>query len=140
MKPRLRWIVVILAVLNGGWMAFDGGRALVTGNYVTPSSGEYAGQLGPWADVVEGVGLDPHAMAVKATFVVYGMVLMLLAGAFAARVAGARGGLLVAAVLGLWYLPFGTLLNGLMIVLLGIGPAEAGRSGAAAGEGHQAPE
>jgi hypothetical protein len=41
------WIVAALAALNGGWMTFDGARALIVGDYVTPSSGEYAGQLGP---------------------------------------------------------------------------------------------
>jgi hypothetical protein len=46
------WIVAALAALNGGWMTFDGARAFFVGDYVTPSSGEYAGQLGPWADVV----------------------------------------------------------------------------------------
>ncbi len=35
----LVWIVVLLAFVEGGWLAFDGGHALVTGDYVTPSSG-----------------------------------------------------------------------------------------------------
>ena len=30
------WVVAALVLLNGGWMAFDGGRALVIGDYVTP--------------------------------------------------------------------------------------------------------
>lgn len=53
------WIVVVLAAVNAGWMLFDGSRALVVGDYVTPSTGEYARQLGPWATLVEAVGLDP---------------------------------------------------------------------------------
>jgi hypothetical protein len=44
----LRWVVLVLALTEGGWMAYDGGRALLVGDYVTPSTGEYAGQLGPW--------------------------------------------------------------------------------------------
>ena len=112
------WIAVGLAALNGGWMAFDGARALLTGDYVTPASGEYAGQLGPWARGVEAVGLAPRSTAVKAAFVVYGAALLLLAGAFAARAPWAWRGLLVGAALGLWYVPFGTLLNGAVIALL----------------------
>ena len=33
------WLVMALVLLNGGWMAFDGGRALVVGDYVTPKTG-----------------------------------------------------------------------------------------------------
>lgn len=41
------WIVVVFAFIEGGRPVYDGGHALVTGEYVTPSSGEYAGQLRP---------------------------------------------------------------------------------------------
>ena len=30
------WIVLLLALVEGGWFAFDGATALVTGDYVTP--------------------------------------------------------------------------------------------------------
>jgi hypothetical protein len=48
---RFRGIILVLALLEGGWSAFDGGRALVVGDYVTPHSGDLAGQLGQWAQV-----------------------------------------------------------------------------------------
>jgi len=114
----IRWLIITLAVINGGWMAFDGARALVVGDYITPSEGAYAGQLGPWAQVVETVGLAPRSTPVKMTFVFYGVVLVLLAGAFAMREAWATRLLLVVAVMGLWYIPFGTLLNVIVILLL----------------------
>jgi hypothetical protein len=41
------WLIAALVLLNGGWMAFDGGRALMLGDYVTPRTGQFAGQLGP---------------------------------------------------------------------------------------------
>ena len=49
--PRhwLSWVVVLCALTEAGWLAFDGGHALVTGDYVTPNEGPYAGQLGPWS-------------------------------------------------------------------------------------------
>jgi hypothetical protein len=59
--PVLAWIVTALAVLAGGWMAFDGARALIVGDYVTPQEGEYAGELGPWAALLESVGLEPRS-------------------------------------------------------------------------------
>ena len=60
-RPR-GWILVLVALVlfEAGWMAFDGAHALVTGDYVTPSTGSYAGQLGPWADVVSAAGIGPR--------------------------------------------------------------------------------
>ncbi len=65
----LGWVVAALALIEGGWLAFDGGRALIVGDYVTPSSGPSAGQLGPWSKVVSALGIDldefesPHPWA-----------------------------------------------------------------------------
>ena len=38
--------------------------ALIAGDYVTPSKGQYAGQLGPWARLVSAVGLEPRRLSV----------------------------------------------------------------------------
>jgi len=35
----LKYFVIVLALMEAGWMAFDGSRALVTGNYTTPKQG-----------------------------------------------------------------------------------------------------
>ena len=61
----LKWIVVVFALIQGGWLAFDGGRALVVGDYVTPKSGPRAGQLGFWARVVAAVGFEPRSRFIK---------------------------------------------------------------------------
>ncbi len=108
------WLVVALVLLNGGWMAFDGGRALIVGDYVTPQSG----QLGPWAKVVEAVGIAPRSSLMKSTFLIYGVAFLVLAAALALGVRWVWWGLLVVALLGLWYIPFGTLINGTIILLL----------------------
>jgi len=114
----LRLLVVLLVLANGGWMAFDGGRALLAGDYVTPSSGPYAGRLGPWAAVVEAAGLEPRSMLVKSVFVVYGLALVAAAAGFALGRAGSRRALLALLPLGLWYLPFGTAINVVALALL----------------------
>ena len=116
--PRLGWLVVVLALLLGGWLTFDGCRALVIGDYVTPRSGAYAGQLGPWAKLVSAVGLDPRSTGVKATHVLLGIAWLVGATAFAIRAPWAWTGLMACAVLSLWYLPFGTLIAVVQIVLL----------------------
>lgn len=48
MTNTLKWILIGFAVMNYGFMIYDGTRALVTGDYTRPKSGQYAGQLGTW--------------------------------------------------------------------------------------------
>lgn len=114
----MRRVVVALLVVVGGYMVFDGVRALTVGDYLTPSSGEYAGQLGPWSGLVDAVGIPPRSTPMKVAFVVFG-AFHLGAAAHLARspVAGRRTALL-AALSGLWYLPFGTAADAIAALLL----------------------
>lgn len=114
----LRWLVVGLAGLEAGFMAFDGTRALVTGDYITPKSGEYAGQLGPWTRLVELVGMAPRSTLMKSIFVIYGFAWLLVIVAFALKASWAWNAMLVLAVGSLWYLVFGTIASALVIALL----------------------
>src|SRR2546426_9243965 len=61
----LKWIVLALALFQGGWLTFDGGRALIVGDYVTPASGPRAGRLGAWSRVVSAVGFEPRSTFIK---------------------------------------------------------------------------
>lgn len=99
-------------------MAFDGGRALLVGDYVTPSSGEHAGQLGPWAGLVESIGIEPTSTFMKVVFVAWGMATLTVAAFFAAGRAWAWKALLAVSVASLWYLFVGTLVNLAQIALL----------------------
>jgi hypothetical protein len=121
-SPATRWptaTALTLAMFNGAWMVYDGARALTLGDYVTPSSGAAAGQLGPWAGALATVGLDPRATMIKAAFVVYGLVLIATAVVFLVGRGRARKTLAAVAAAGLWYLPFGTIINlALMAALL----------------------
>lgn len=116
--PLQAWLVMGLATLSGGWMAFDGGRALIVGDQVTPSGGEMAGQLGPWSRLVEAVGIAPRSTLMKSIFLVYGLTYVGLALALVLGAQDVWLPLVVVGALGLWYLPFGTLLNAIAIVLL----------------------
>lgn len=114
----LAWIVVLFALIEGGWLAFDGGHALVTGEYVTPSSGPYAGQLGPWSKLVAAVGIDPRSTLMKSIHLGLGVAWVVVLVCFSLGVSWAWLGMLICAFAGLWYLPFGTLLSVIQIVLL----------------------
>jgi len=112
------WIVLALAIVEGGWLAFDGGRALAVGDYVTPRSGPHAGRLGPWSNIVSRLGIEPRSTLMKSIHLVLGAAWLVIAVCFALRLPGAWWGMLVSAALALWYLPFGTLLSVVQIVLL----------------------
>lgn len=112
------WIVVVLMTINAGFMAFDGFRALIVGDYITPSSGEYAGQLGPWSKLVEAVGIKPRSTLMKVLFVGYGLITLLTLIAFILQLSWSWWAVLAMAVLGLWYLPFGTIINLISVILL----------------------
>lgn len=114
----LKWVVAAIGILMGSWMMFDGGRALVKGDYVTPREGPYAGQLGPWAKLVRGVGLEPRSSGVKGTFVVLGLSWLLMAIGHATGARWSWPGLVVLSLLSLWYLPVGTVLAVVELVLL----------------------
>ena len=114
----LKWIVILLAVLNSGYMVFDGTRALITGDYIRPKSGEYAGQLGPWTKAVEKVGLDPMSTLMKSVFVIWGLAGLIIAICYALGVSWAWNGMMVFNICSLWYLFMGTGSSILQIILL----------------------
>lgn len=109
-------IIVGLAFLLGGWLCFDGLRALVTGVYTTPSSGPHAGQLGPWATVVVGLGLDPKSMGIKFLHIILGAFWIFAALREVTR-RSTRAWFISCALASLWYLPFGTVIS---LVVLGL--------------------
>ena len=116
------WIVLALAFIEGGWMCFDGGRALIVGEYVTPGSGRYAGQLGPWSKVVSAVGIEARSTLMKSIFLIFGLAWLGIMVCFGLALEWAWWGMLVCAIAASWYLPFGTLLSLIQIVLLLLPP------------------
>ena len=109
--------------VTGGWMLFDGTRALLVGDFVTPKQGASAGQLGPWAHLASAIGLDPRSTAVKLVFVCYGLAYLLALAAFLLHLPGAWLAVLLLAVAGLWYLPIGTVTNLAVIAILVLVPS-----------------
>ncbi|MCZ6688269.1 MAG: hypothetical protein O7H41_01565 [Planctomycetota bacterium] len=116
--PWLKWIIVLLAVTEAGWMTFDGLRALTSGDYVTPKTGEWAGKLGPWSHLVSAVGIEPRSTLMKCIFVVYGIVWLGVTAAFALGRPWAWWPMFGLSVGSLWYLMIGTGTSVLLIILL----------------------
>lgn len=114
----MKWVIAALIVLTAGYMFYDGIHALSTGNYITPSEGEYTGQLGPWAGLVESINIDPHSTLMKTVFVAYGLSALVGVAGFLTDQVWGRSALLIMSVLGLWYLPIGTAVNIVVLMLL----------------------
>ena len=116
----IRGCIVFLALGPGLFMTFDGLRALVVGDYVTPTTGPFAGQLGPWSGVVSAVGVAPRSETMKMVFVIFGVAWLSAATGFLLRARRSAGALAVLAVATLWYLPIGTLVSSLVLIGLAI--------------------
>lgn len=112
------WIVLLLVFITASWMLYDGARAFILGDYTTPKTGEYAGQLGPWTSVVKAVGIEPRSTLMKSIFVIYGLAALGIVICFALGLPWARIALIVACILGLWFLPIGTVTNIIALILL----------------------
>jgi hypothetical protein len=116
----MKWIITGLVVLVAGYMVVDGLTALIKGDYIRPRTGSHAGELGPWARIVSGLGIEPTSTGMKVLFVGYGTAWLVILGFYIAGAPWARAAMMMAAVGSLWYAPFGTLLGLVQIALLWI--------------------
>jgi hypothetical protein len=114
----LKWIIILAATLNFGYMLFDGSRALILGDYIRPSAGTHAGQLGPWSGVVRSIGIDPESTLMKAVFLIWGLTGLAVTLAFGFDIEWAWKALLAVSLCSVWYLGPGTVLSILQAVLL----------------------
>lgn len=116
----LKWIVIALAVLNFGFMTFDGSRALIKGDYIRPRSGQHAGQLGPWSKLAERLGIDPGSTTMKVIFLTWGLAGCVICICYALGLSWAWKALLIMNIASLWYLWAGTASSFLQIILLAL--------------------
>jgi hypothetical protein len=114
----LKWLIIIMSAANTGYMLFDGTRAFVKGDYVRPAEGKYAGQLGPWTNLVEKVGIDPMSSFMKSIFIFFGLVGLFITVCFAINISWSWKALIIYNICSSWYLFFGTASSGAQILLL----------------------
>ena len=103
-------IASLIALLVGGWMIFDGIHVLRTGKYFGPE------KTGPWSDVVASIGIDPFRLGIP--FIALGALWLLFLSAMLLHQSWAWYAALLTAILTLWYLPVGTVLSLIYILLL----------------------
>lgn len=105
------YVIALLAVMNGGYMVFDTIHQFATGDFV-----RVEGQLGPWANLVTAIGIDPLSLA--PFFLLFGITQIICAvGLIRLKRWGYRGTLYLA-IASLLYLVFGTVVAILQLILL----------------------
>ena len=106
----IRILLIIFALINGGYMLADGIYVLINGKFIGPE------KPGPWALVFE--RLDVNVFRLGPMFVLFGVVwLAFAAGLFTEKVWAIYLGAAIS-ILTIWYFPIGTLLSVAVIVLI----------------------
>lgn len=101
--------LVLIAMVQGGYMLADGVHVLATGAY-------FGGTIGPWAVLVRAVGVDP--LRIGPIFVALGIAWLATAIALLARSPRVRPFLMTVALLSFWYVPVGAFLSAITLFLV----------------------
>lgn len=106
----MKYVVIVLSLINGLWMLVDGIYVVANGKYVGPD------KPGPWASVIGLTGIDVFKLG--PLFVLFGIAWLSFVGVFLTGATWARNFGLILSVLTLWYLLFGTLVSLVVFIAL----------------------
>lgn len=103
-------VIILIALLNGGWMLFDG-------IYVI-RNGKYFGSVkpGPWSKPFAVFGINPFSLG--SMFIIFGLIWIDVAFSLIFSVSWAWMFALVIAFSTLWYVSVGTVLAFIAIIVL----------------------
>jgi len=85
--------------MNGAWMLWDANHRLTSGDYY-----RFEGQLGPWAKIVEAIGLDPLGDTMLTIFFIYGVAWIAATILLILTKPPTRRPLMILPILTIWYL------------------------------------
>ncbi len=105
-----RQILAFISLLMGVWMIFNSSYALLNGRYFGSS------ELGLWADLLDIVGIDPFSFAPG--FLALGILWLVSCFMVIFLAKWWRQFVSTTAVLSVWYIPFGTFLSLVAIVMI----------------------
>jgi hypothetical protein len=106
----MRYIILVLSLVNGLWMLIDGVHVLSVGKYIGP------GKPGPWASLLGLTGVDVFKLG--PLFVIFGSAWLLFSTAMWTEAGWAKGFGIILSTATFWYLPFGTLISLLVLGIL----------------------
>jgi hypothetical protein len=106
----MKQLILLLALLNGGYMLADGIHVLAKGKYIGPE------RPGPWAALFS--RMDVNVFKLGPLFVAFGILWLTFAiGLWTQQAWSCWFGVAVS-VLTLWYVPFGTLFSLMTLIVL----------------------
>ena len=114
----LRYLILLLATLEAGWIAFDGAHALTTGRYLRPRIGSFRGGPGFWTQVASAVGVPAGSSKAKWALIGFGLGWLIVIVAYARGAGGAWWAMLVAALAATWYSALAVPISLLLSLLL----------------------
>jgi hypothetical protein len=106
----MKYLIIVLSAINGLWMLIDGIYVMLNGKYIGPE------KPGPWASLVGFTGIDVFKLG--PLFVVFGIAWLTFGGAVYIDASWSRLFGIILSVLTLWYLPFGTLISIVVLLVL----------------------
>lgn len=107
---RMKSFILLLGLLNGGYMLVDGVFVLLNGKFIGPD------KPGPWANLFYKLNIDVFKLG--PVFILYGLLWLLWVYAIWTNQSWSHIFGVVISFLTLWYLPIGTLISMVLIILL----------------------
>jgi hypothetical protein len=106
----MKILITILGLLNGGYMLLDGIYVLLKGKYIGPA------KPGPWANIF--YKMDVNVFKLGPVFIAFGIMWLIWIYALWANLSWSYAFGIVCCILTLWYLPVGTLLSIIILLIL----------------------
>ena len=109
-KNDMKILIIILGLINGGYMLIDGIFVMLKGKYIGPD------KPGPWANLF--YKFDINVFKLGPLFIIFGITwLIFIFGLWTSQTWTYMLGLTIS-ILTLWYLPVGTFLSLIVLVIL----------------------
>jgi len=106
----MKIIVIILALVNGIYMLTDGIYVLVNKKYIGPE------KPGPWANIFSSLNIDVFKLS--PLFISFGVAWLCFVVAYLYNMSWAFVFGILMSVLTFWYLPVGTVISLIIIILM----------------------
>jgi hypothetical protein len=110
LNKKMKILISILGILNGGYMLVDGIYVVSTGKYIGPE------RPGPWACLFE--TLDINVFTLGPLFIAFGILWLAWLYALWSNKHWARRFGIFISILTLWYLPVGTVFSIIILLVL----------------------
>jgi hypothetical protein len=106
----MKLLATLLALVNGGYMLADGIYVLANGKFIGPE------KPGPWALLFSKLSVDVFKLGPM--FVAFGMLWLTFVAGLWMQLSCSYWLGIAASMLTLWYIPFGTVISLIMLVML----------------------